>query len=238
MNKKQQSKQQITIPGFVWAIAVIIVLCIVFIFVVQAPFSKKIDKYNADHESAQSKIAMFEDYLARAEEVEAKIEQMKEQYNEESKKLFVNATQTPADIRTMVNQLNIKPNSVSVSEGSVDGQGRSSSTGDPLYVTRVAINFVGSEADLLSTLDYFELESDGSYYVENLNVTEVESTTGGKNVSVVSSDKQYNISLSLSLYYFPPKIDEVSTTPVVSGSAALVSVASGSSSTSSAASKS
>ena len=228
MNKKQQSKQQITIPGFVWAIAVIIILCIVFIFVVQAPFSKKIDKYNSDHESAQSKIAMFEDYLARAEEVQAKIDKMKEQYNEESKKLFVNATQTPDDIRKMVNQLNITPNSVSVTEGTVDGKGRTSSTGDPLYVTRVSINFVGTEADLLSTLDYFELESDGSYYVESLTVTESKSSSAA--ASTVSSAKQYNISLSLSLYFFPPKIDEVSTTPVVSGSAAIVSVASGSSS--------
>lgn len=233
MNKKQDSKQ-IAIPGFVWAIAVIIILCIVFIFVVQAPFSKKIDKYNSDHESAQSKIAMFEDYLARADEVEAKIESMKEQYNEESKKLFVNATQTPADIRSMVNQLNISPNSVSVSEGSIDGQGRKSSTGDPLYVTRVTLNFEGTEADLLSTLDYFELESDGSYYVETLNVVEVKNQTSKTAASVASSDKRYNISMVLSLYFFPPKIDEVSTSPIVSGSAALVSVTSGSSTASTA----
>ena len=236
MNKKQQSKQQITIPGFVWAIAVIIILCIVFIFVVQAPFSKKIDKYNSDHESAQSKIAMFEDYLARAEEVQAKIDKMKEQYNEESKKLFVNATQTPDDIRKMVNQLNITPNSVSVTEGSIDGQGRTSSTGDPLYVTNVGINFVGTEADLLSTLDYFELESDGSYYVENLSVTEVRASTAA--ASVVSTDRTFNISMTLSLYFFPPKVDEVVTTPIVSGSAALVSISSDVSSASSAASKS
>ena len=234
MNKKQQSKQQITIPGFVWAIAVIIILCIVFIFVVQAPFSKKIDKYNSDHESAQSKIAMFEDYLARAEEVQAKIDKMKEQYNEESKKLFVNATQTPDDIRKMVNQLNITPNSVSVTEGSIDGQGRTSSTGDPLYVTNVGINFVGTEADLLSTLDYFELESDGSYYVENLSVTEVRASTAA--ASVVSTDRTFNISMTLSLYFFPPKVEEVVTTPIVSGSEALVSIPSDVSSVSSAAS--
>jgi len=234
MNKKQQSKQQITIPGFVWAIAVIIILCIVFIFVVQAPFSKKIDKYNSDHESAQSKIAMFEDYLARAEEVQAKIDKMKEQYNEESKKLFVNATQTPDDIRKMVNQLNITPNSVSVTEGSIDGQGRTSSTGDPLYVTNVGINFVGTEADLLSTLDYFELESDGSYYVENLSVTEVRASTAA--ASVVSTDRTFNISMTLSLYFFPPKVEEVVTTPIVSGSEALVSIPSDASSVSSAAS--
>ena len=234
MNKRQQSKQQITIPGFVWAIAVIIILCIVFIFVVQAPFSKKIDKYNSDHESAQSKIAMFEDYLARAEEVQAKIDKMKEQYNEESKKLFVNATQTPDDIRKMVNQLNITPNSVSVTEGSIDGQGRTSSTGDPLYVTNVGINFVGTEADLLSTLDYFELESDGSYYVENLSVTEVRASTAA--ASVVSTDRTFNISMTLSLYFFPPKVEEVVTTPIVSGSEALVSIPSDASSVSSAAS--
>lgn len=229
MNKKQ-SKQQLTIPGFVWAIAVIIILCIVFMFLVQAPFSDKIDKYNKDHESAQSKIAMFEDYLARADEVEANIARMKEEYNEESKKLFVNAYQSPDDIRNMVNKLSIQPDSVTVSESNVDSKGRTSSTGDPLYVTKVSVVFSGTEADLLSTLDYFELESDGSYYVETLNVTQADSSE-----KVVKSEPRYNIALSLSLYFFPPKEDKTEAmSPVVSGNEAVVSVAS----TSSAASKS
>lgn len=230
MTSKQSSKQQLTIPGFVWAIAVILILCIVFLFLVQSPFSKKIDKYNADHESAVSQIAMYEDYLARATEVEANIAKMKEEYNEESKKLFVNATQTPNDIREMVNKLDLIPNSVSVTEGSVDGQGRKSSTGDPLYVTRVNIRFDGTEADLLSTLDYFELESDGSYYVESLSVVPIREETAVQTASskatTVQSDNRYSIALSLSLYFFPPKVEEVSNSPVVSGSAAAVSVTS------------
>ncbi len=222
MNKKQ-SKQQLVIPGFVWAIAVIIILCIVFMFLVQAPFSEKIDKYNADHESAQSKIAMFEDYLARADQVEADIARMKEEYNEESKKLFINAYQSPDDIRNMVNKLSLQPDSVNVAESTFDSQGRVSSTGDPLYMTSVNINFSGTEADLLSTLDYFELESDGSYYVENLSVTEI-SSSGEK---VTTSEKRYNISLSLSLYFFPPKEEETQPmSPMVSGSEAAVSVTS------------
>ena len=229
MNKKQ-SKQQLVIPGFVWAIAVIIILCIVFMFLVQAPFSEKIDKYNSDHESAQSKIAMFEDYLARADQVEADIARMKEEYNEESKKLFINAYQSPDDIRNMVNKLGLQPDSVTVTEGRVDGQGRVSSTGDPLYVTSVNITFSGTEADLLSTLDYFELESDGSYYVENLSVTEVRSST-----EKVTSEQRYNVALTLSLYFFPPKVEEAQgMSPVVSGSEAAVSAASATSTTSAA----
>lgn len=231
MNNKQ-SKQQLVIPGFVWAIAVIIILCIVFMFLVQAPFSEKIGKYNADHESAQSQIAMFEDYLARADEVEANIAKMKEEYNEESKKLHVNATEFPNDVRNMVNQLNIQLDSVSLSEGSTDGEGRVSSTGDPLYVSRISLSFVGTEADLLSTLDYFELESDGSYYVESLTVTEANS-----NSSVKTAETRFNIALTLSLYFFPQKVEETeSMSPIVSGSDAAVSPATSStSSTSSAA---
>jgi len=224
MNSKQSSKQQLTIPGFVWAIAVIIILCIVFLFLVQSPFSKKIDKYNADHESAVSQIALYEDYLARATEVEAKIAQMKEEYNEESKKLFVNATQTPADIREMVNKLDLIPTNVAVTEGVTDSAGRKSSTGDPLYVTKVTIRFDGTEADLLSTLDYFELESDGSYYVETLSVTPIDDSTQ-TGVSKAQSNTKFSISLTLSLYFFPPKVEEVSTSPVVSGSAAAVTSA-------------
>ncbi len=230
MNKKQ-SKQQLVIPGFVWAIAVIIILCIVFMFLVQAPFSEKIDKYNADHASAQSQIALFEDYLARADEVEAKIAKMKEEYNEESKKLHVNATEFPNDVRNMVNQLNIQLDSVSSSEGSTDSAGRVSSTGDPLYVSTISLAFSGTEADLLSALDYFEIESDGSYYVESLTVTEI---TGSS--AVKSTEPRFNIGLSLSLYFFPPKVDETeSMSPIVSGSDAAVSLSSSASSASSAA---
>ena len=230
MNKKQ-SKQQLVIPGFVWAIAVIIILCIVFMFLVQAPFSEKIDKYNADHASAQSQIALFEDYLARADEVEAKIAKMKEEYNEESKKLHVNATEFPNDVRNMVNQLNIQLDSVSSSEGSTDSAGRVSSTGDPLYVSTISLAFSGTEADLLSALDYFEIESDGSYYVESLTVTEI---TGSS--AVKSTEPRFNIGLSLSLYFFPPKVDEIeSMSPIVSGSDAAVSLSSSASSASSAA---
>ena len=230
MNKKQ-SKQQLVIPGFVWAIAVIIILCIVFMFLVQAPFSEKIDKYNADHASAQSQIALFEDYLARADEVEAKIAKMKEEYNEESKKLHVNATEFPNDVRNMVNQLNIQLDSVSSSEGSTDSAGRVSSTGDPLYVSTISLAFSGTEADLPSALDYFEIESDGSYYVESLTVTEI---TGSS--AVKSTEPRFNIGLSLSLYFFPPKVDETeSMSPIVSGSDAAVSLSSSASSASSAA---
>ena len=230
MNKKQ-SKQQLVIPGFVWAIAVIIILCIVFMFLVQAPFSEKIGKYNADHESAQSQIALFEDYLARADQVEANIAKMKEEYNEESKKLHVNATEFPNDVRNMVNQLNIQLDSVSSSEGSTDSAGRVSSTGDPLYVSTISLAFSGTEADLLSALDYFEIESDGSYYVESLTVTEI---TGSS--AVKSTEPRFNIGLSLSLYFFPPKVDETeSMSPIVSGSDAAVSLSSSASSASSAA---
>ncbi len=225
MNKKQASNQ-ITIPGFIWAIAVILILCVVFLFVVQMPFAQKIDKYNADHESAQSQITMYENYLSRAEEVEAYIAEMKEKYNEESKKLFVNATQSPADIQEMVHQLNIQLDNVSVNEGGIDGAGRTSSTGDPLYVTNVNMNFSGTQADLLSILDYFELESDGSYYVENLSVSpqDAAETSGASRTTV--TDQKYSITLGLSLYFFPQKIEEVSNAPIVSGSDAAVSVTS------------
>ncbi len=225
MNKKQ-AKKQVAIPGFIWAIVVILVLCIVFMFLVQKPFSEKIDTYNTEHDAAQSKITMYEDYLSRKEEVEKSIAEMKEKYNEESKKLFVNATQGPADIQRMVNNLKISLNNVDIADPGVDGEGRTSSTGDPLYVTSVSFNFEGTESELLDTLDYFELESDGSYYVESLTATPIVSLDANSRVVSLSlSDQKFHISVSLSLYFFPPKVDEVSNAPIVSGSEAAVSPA-------------
>lgn len=223
-------KQQFNIPKYIWVIAGVLVVCIIYLIIVQVPFSQKLGTYNKDHASAQAQISMYGDYMARASEVSTEIVQMKEKYDKESQKLFVNGTKTSDDIRDMLKNLNYDPNELSVERGVPDTEGRVSSTGDPLYATVVRFNFTSSEEELISTLNYLESESKGSYYVTNISVQpadeeeeSVQTAEEGSQASGEESSKpaassavstqnsgtagngtKYEVELTISLYYFNP----------------------------------
>lgn len=213
-------KQQISVPKYIWVIAAILVACIIFLIFVQTPFSQKFSGYETAHASATSQINQYNEYLAKADEVQASIDKMKKQYEEESEKLFVNVTKSSDDIRTMLQKLGYDLSTLSVQKGVPDAQGRASSTGDPLYSTVITYSFKVTRQKAIETLKYFESESNGAYYISNLSLTLV-----GDDEKTAKSEDMYNVSLVMNLYYFNP--DAKVATP---------SAASGASSTSSAAS--
>ncbi|MDD6488611.1 MAG: hypothetical protein PUG48_02195 [Clostridia bacterium] len=227
------NKQQINIPKYIWIIAAILVVCIIFLIFVQVPFSNKLPAYQSTHASAVSQISQYNDYLARADEVQKSIDNMKKEYEKESDKLFVNAKKTSDDIRTMLKKLDYDLSTLSVQKGVADKEKRVSSTGDPLYSTVITFDFTATKQKMIETLKYFESESNGSYYISqlSLNKTEDKTTTDKTSeTSVKSSAQTYDVSLKMNLYYFNPDAKVV--TPSVSGA----SGASGASGTSSAAS--
>ena len=57
------SKKQLKISGFIIAIAIILILCIIFLLAVQVPFLQKKDTYEASHASAVSQINYYNSYL-------------------------------------------------------------------------------------------------------------------------------------------------------------------------------
>ena len=59
-------KKQLKIPTYFLVIIFALILCIIFVFVVQIPFSQKLDTYNRDHESVTAQISKYNDYLNRA----------------------------------------------------------------------------------------------------------------------------------------------------------------------------
>ena len=54
-------KKQINIPKYIWIIAAILAVCIIFLIFVQVPFSKKLPVYNAAHTSAVAQINQYND---------------------------------------------------------------------------------------------------------------------------------------------------------------------------------
>ena len=55
-------KKQLKIPTYFLVIIFALILCIIFVFVVQIPFSQKLDTYNRDHESVTAQISKYNDY--------------------------------------------------------------------------------------------------------------------------------------------------------------------------------
>lgn len=195
-------KPQINIPKYIWIIAAILAVCLIFLIFVQVPFSNKLPKYNEAHASAVSQINQYNDYLARADEVQKSIDSMKQKYEKESEKLFVNATKTSDDIRSMLKKLNYDLSTLSVQKGVVDASGTVSSTGDPLYSTVINFEFTATKQKMLETFNYFESESNGSYYISELNIAKV--VYDGQESQKVSSEDAFVVSLTMNLYYFNP----------------------------------
>lgn len=188
-----KNKQQLKIPGFAIAIAVIFVVSLLFLIFVFMKFTGSIDTYNRDHASATSQISVYQDYLNRKTEVEEKIAKMKAEFEAKSATLTVNPRSTLDDIRNMLVNLGYDLSTLSVGAPSPDGAGRMSATGDPLYVTNISYNFTTTEEKMLETIRYFEDESDGSYFISGITLSD-NTTDGG--------EKLYTVGMTISLYYF------------------------------------
>ncbi len=137
-------KKQLKIPGFIFGIIGILIACIIFLIFVQVPFSKKYSTYETSHASAAAEIQKYNDYLSRADQVQASIDSMKKKYEENIGKLTVNSTKSAQDIRDMLKKLDYDLSTLSVAKGVVDAEGRTSSTGDPLYSTSINFTFTAS----------------------------------------------------------------------------------------------
>ena len=200
-------KQQLKIPKFVWVLAAILVISIIFLIAVQMPFSKKIDKYNKDHVSAESQISQYEYYLTNAETITAAVEKTEAEASKQNEKLSVKPDKTIDDIRDLIAKHGMDLTTLSISEGVADPQGGVSASGDPLYVATVTYTFTASEQKLLETLTYFESESQGAYFISNVDISkhqEVALDEGEESskASVTPAGTTFDTTLTIKLYYF------------------------------------
>lgn len=194
-----KNKQQLKIPGFAIAIGVIVLVSILFLIFVFLKFTGQIDKYNADHASATSQISVYQDYLNRKVEVEEEIEKMKAEFNAKSANLTVNPRSTLDDIRNMLVNLGYDLSTLAVGAATPDAAGRMSATGDPLYTTAISYNFTTTEEKMLETIRYFEEESDGSYYISNITLTQDDTEGEGET---------YIVGMTITLYYFNSELNQ------------------------------
>jgi len=203
-------KKQLKIPTYFLVIIAVLILSIIFIFVVQVPFSQKLDTYNRDHASVTSQISKYNDYLNRANEVSTKNAEMKAEYEANSRKLFSNANMSPDDIRDALTTFNYELVSLDISEGVVDPKGRSAVAGEPLYLTNVKYRFVGTEDNIRSTLDYLETQSEGAYFINDMSITLPKAAgSNDETVKTFNPTLKYEANINMSLYYFNNKVAPV-----------------------------
>jgi len=202
------SKKQFKVSGFIIAIAVIIVMAIIFLIAVQVPFMQKYDDYQNKHASATSKINYYNSYLDRASDIEASIASMIEEYQTKNPILYSNATTSPREIRTMLKNLKYDIDSLSISTGVQDELGRATVEGGRLYYTGINFKFSGTRDDLKKTLDYLELKAGGTYYMNNISVEpKTEDATGeASTVVTTGQNAEYDFNIQMGLYYFE-KVD-------------------------------
>lgn len=215
------NKKQLKISGFIIAIAVILVMSIIFLIAVQVPFMQKYDGYQAKHNSATSKINSYNSYLSNASAVESNIASMLEEYQSKNQILYSNATKTPNEIRAILKNLKFNITSLSISTGNEDSLGRATVEGGRLFSTSINFRFAGTKDDLKKSLDYLELKADGAYYINGIDAepyvtkgqTSVASTKG-----TAGTATKYDFTVSMSLYYFE-KVEPVTSSSSTSSKA-------------------
>lgn len=201
-------KQQVALPKFIWALAAILVICIIFLVAVQIPFAQKIETYNSDHAAAESQVSEYEYYLKNVDTIKAAVDQMEAEASEKNAKLTVDPNKTVDDIRDLLAKHQMDLTTLSITDGVADQQGGVSASGDPLYVSTLKYNFVSTQQKIVETLGYFEKESQGAYIISGISIEEEEldkTVTSGEDsskVSAPSAQQLFNTTLTIKLYYF------------------------------------
>ena len=199
------NKKQLKISGFIIAIAVILVMSIVFLIAVQVPFLQQKDGFEKKHASATSKINYYNSYLSNASTIESNIASMIEEYQTKNPILYDNATKTPNEIRTVLEKMKYELTSLSIATGVADSQGRKTVEGGKLMYTSVNFRFSGTKDDLKKSLDYLEMDADGTYYIISVAADptiESGSTTTTSTKGVAGSGIKYDFTIQMALYYF------------------------------------
>ena len=178
------------IPGSIIAFLILLIVFVIILVALVVPTITKLPKYNEDHATISAQIADCDDVLANQTSVEAKIDEMTKQYNENQENLYIDAKSSVKDLQDIFADLGIDMTSLTRGEGVQDAQGRTSMGGIPLYYTNLMFSYTGTKDKTLQLIHYLEQESKGCYFIDSLSISEIEDS------------KEYATSFNVTLYYF------------------------------------
>ena len=126
------------IPGSIIAFLVLLIVFVIILVALVVPTITKLPKYNEDHATISAQIADCDDVLANQTSVEAKIDEMTQQYNENQEALYIDAKSSVEDLQSIFADLGIDMSSLNRGESIQDDQGRTSKGGVPLFKTNLS----------------------------------------------------------------------------------------------------
>ena len=194
------AKKSNKIPGAAVAIAIVLLIGIIFVPAVYRPNKNKKPQMDADHQAALEGIKMYEDAIADQANIEKNIDQLQTQWDEFRKEMFIDANSSLQDIEAKIRETDFFISSFVKAEGQPDPNGAMSFTGSPLYYQQITITGYTSQETLLEVLKFIEEESVGCYYVKQLSASTlaVDQKLNDK-LTVKKDDLQ--VSMVIYLYY-------------------------------------
>lgn len=189
------------IPGSIIAFLVLLIVFVIILVALVVPTITRLSKYNEDHAAISAQIADCDSVLADQTNVEKRIEQMTQQYDENQEALYIDAKSSVEDLQSIFADLGIDMSSLNRGESIQDDQGRTSKGGVPLFKTNLSFSYNGSEENTLKLVHYLEQESKGCYFINSLIMSPMED----------SSD--YSTSFDVTLYYFDSTKQVATTAP-------------------------
>lgn len=120
------------IPGSIIAFLVLLIVFVIILVALVVPTITGLPKYNEDHAAISAQIADCDSVLADQTNVEKRIEQMTQQYDENQEALYIDAKSSVEDLQSIFADLGIDMASLNRGESIQDDKGRTSKGGVPL----------------------------------------------------------------------------------------------------------
>lgn len=178
------------ISGFLIYLLLLVVALLIYFNFVYVPISEKNTQMEQTHLQNTQQIQYFENMITQGNAMRKDITVLQEKLKSSEQKNSITSSKAADDVDTACKTAGITPSKVELQNPAAVA-GKISSEKEQLYSVDVSIGTMCTVPQLQKLLDYFEKQSAGAYYVN-----QVQFTPSGKDASTVS------VNLSLSLYYF------------------------------------
>ncbi|WP_457943239.1 hypothetical protein [Caproiciproducens sp. LBM24188] len=179
------------ISGVLIYLLVLVLVLLVYFYAVYTPLSVSAVQMDSQHAQNAAQIQLYDSLLSRKAELQEKIDRLQAKVDSNQKKAPIPGEKAAEDVSAAcalagVSLLKVEAGEATAVAGSV------ASDHKQLYTVPVTVSTACSGEQLLKLLNYFEKQSSGAYYVNQIKYVP------GTDQSVLTTE------LSLSLYYFGP----------------------------------
>ena len=194
------------IPGAAIAIVAVIIAVTVFVPTVYMPYKNKKPEMDAAHQEALDTIQYYDDSIENQDAIEKDIEQLKAEWAEFEKDMFVNASTSLDDLQAAMDEIDFHYTQFDRGQETPDESGAVSFTGSPLYYVSLKITGYADEETLIKLLKFVEEDSVGCYYVKKIVASTVDTDQDMEKYTVKEGDLALDMEIYLYYYNTDPSL--------------------------------